>query len=251
MPQVPAVTNNQANRAGREFRRLAERYGELMRAAQQREATATIVEGRGCIDVISAYRLMHQYPLRKVTMGVRRMTETALHDAASPRPSQRFKRMERILFKLLRHPHMALSTMQDIGGCRTVFETIDDLRGVERHILRSARWRDSRVEDYIDNPKPDGYRAVHIITKRDERWIEVQLRTRRQEDWATAVEEAESLTGFDIKDGSGPDDLKLYFAWAAARLALEDLGFPADAELESRFARLRDQIRHYYSAPQQ
>ena len=93
------------------------------------------------------------------------------------------------------------------------------LRRVQRHITKSRLWRDSRIEDYIFDPKPDGYQAVHIVTKRDERWIEVQLRTHRQEAWATAVEQAESLTGHDIKDGEGPDDLRLNQARAKSWVA--------------------------------
>ena len=157
--------------------------------------------------------------------------------------------MARILYKLLRHRNMALSTMQDIGGCRSVFDTIADLRRVERHLVRSRLWRDAHVEDYITNPKPDGYRAVHIITKRDNRWIEVQLRTQAQDEWASAVEDALSLTGHDIKDGFGPDDLKLYFKLAGDRLALEDHGLAADEELEERFRRVRNEIQQYYTAP--
>jgi ppGpp synthetase/RelA/SpoT-type nucleotidyltranferase len=155
--------------------------------------------------------------------------------------------MERILYKLLCQRNMALSTMQDIGGCRIVLPTLEQLRLLERHVLRSARWRDAHAADYIESPKQDGYRAVHIVTKRDDRWIEVQLRTERQERWATAVEEAEALTGYDVKDGRGPEDLHLYFQLAAERLGLEDAGEPVDEELEERFVGVRTQIRHYYA----
>jgi ppGpp synthetase/RelA/SpoT-type nucleotidyltranferase len=242
MPHVPTVSKSQANKAGREWRKLAVKIFE----APDEDAQVQLMRESGeCINRIAAYRLMHEYPLRKVTMGVRRMTETSLGDGA-PRPSQRFKRMERIMYKLLRHPNMALSTMQDIGGCRVVFEDLDQLRHVEHHIVRSARWRDSRIEDYIVEPKADGYRSVHIVTKRDDRWIEVQLRTRRQESWATAVEEAQSLTGHDVKDGEGPDDLRRYFKLAARRLALEDHEAPVDQGLEEEFRRVRKEIEKYY-----
>ena len=67
--------------------------------------------------LIGDYRAMHAYPLGKVTMGVRQMIETGL-GFDPPRPGQHFKRMDRILPKLLRFPHMRLSQMEDIGGCR-------------------------------------------------------------------------------------------------------------------------------------
>jgi ppGpp synthetase/RelA/SpoT-type nucleotidyltranferase len=68
--------------------------------------------------------------------------------------------MSRIIDKLLRPglATMRLSQMEDIGGCRAVLATIDDLRAVEERI----RWRWARrglvdVIDYIDRPKDDGY----------------------------------------------------------------------------------------------
>jgi putative GTP pyrophosphokinase len=243
------VTNSQANRAAREFRRILARVREAQAAGDPRRARDILTASYVCIEVIERYRAMHEYPLRKVTMGVRVMTQTALrpHRSEPPRPTQRFKRMDRILFKLLRHPNMALSTMQDIGGCRVVFERLDDLRRVERHISRSARWRGCRTEDHVSEPKADGYRGVHIITQRDDRWIEVQLRTQSQHEWASAVEDAESVTGFVVKDGGGPDDLRLYFKLAADRLAVQDEGRAADPKLEEEFAQVRSEILRYYT----
>ena len=171
----------------------------------------------GAIVVIGEYRALHAYPLRKVTMGVRQMIETEL-GANPPRPGQRFKRMDRILPKLLRFPHMRLSQMEDIGGCRAVFETLTDVYAVAGRIRH--RWGSRiRVADHIRDPKDDGYRSLHIVERRDGRLIELQLRTVRQHNWATAVEAASSATAFNLKDGQGPDDLRRYFAMAAERLA--------------------------------
>jgi hypothetical protein len=126
VPHVPTISNSQANRAARDFRRIVAAVREAQEAGDHAGAQAILGARHECVDVIAEYRAMHEYPLRKVTMGVRVMTGTALRDngaASSPRPTQRFKRMDRILFKLLRHPNMALSTMQDIGGCRVVIDT--------------------------------------------------------------------------------------------------------------------------------
>src|SRR5581483_3292980 len=192
------------------------------------------------------YRVMHEYPLTKVTVGVRTMLETEL-GADAPRPAQRFKRMPRILQKLMRFPHMRLSQMEDIGGCRAVFARLEDLRSVEARILHN--WPHATTTDYIANPKADGYRCLHIIERRDDRLIEVQLRTVRQHEWAETIETWSSRfedRGWDLKDGEGPADLKRYFAMAAQRLAREDEGLEPHSVLEQEFATVREEVRHYF-----
>lgn len=49
--------------------------------------------------------------------------------------TQRLKRSQTILDKLRREPTLDLSRMQDVGGCRAVVETKDDLRRLEARIL--------------------------------------------------------------------------------------------------------------------
>jgi ppGpp synthetase/RelA/SpoT-type nucleotidyltranferase len=231
-----SVSNTQADRAGETYR--------AFHAATPGERRRLISRFLRALVVIRNYRALHAYPLRKVTMGVRQMIETEL-GPDPPRPGQRFKRMDRILPKLVRFPHMRLSQMEDIGGCRAVFETLDDLYTVAGRIRH--RWGARiRMTDHIREPKQDGYRALHIIERRDGRLIEVQLRTERQHEWASAVEAAAAATGFNLKDGDGPDDLRRYFAMAAERLATEDQGEGPDPAIEEEFTRLREDVRHYF-----
>src|SRR5215207_1717169 len=140
MPQLPpGVSNSQADRAGDVFRAFS--------AADPEERRHMLRDVFAAIRVIGEYRALHAYPLRKVSMGVRQMIETEL-GADPPRPGQRFKRMDRILPKLLRFPHMRLSQMEDIGGCRAVFETLGDVYDVASRIRH--RWGSRiRVSDHI------------------------------------------------------------------------------------------------------
>ena len=136
MPRIPAVavSNSRADRAGRRFREIMAAPGP--EPVGRAEARAIYDELAACIDLIETYRRMHEYPLRKVTMGVRVMIENELKEPAPPRPAQRFKRMPRIIQKLMRFPHMRLSQMEDIGGCRAVLATLEDVRRVERRLHR-------------------------------------------------------------------------------------------------------------------
>lgn len=232
-----AISNARADRAGSRFRDWA-----LLALAERDAALPDILRE---IDVIETYRALHEYPLRKVAMGVRQMIQTEF-GAAAPRPAQRFKRMDRILSKLLRYPTTRLSQIEDIGGCRAVFDTVDQVYVVRNRILH--RWPHARVTDHIAKPKTDGYRSLHIIEKRDGRLIEVQLRTTRQHRWAEMVEVWGARTGHALKDDKGPAELLEYFAVASDRLAREDHGEPADPLLEARMAILRASVRPYFTA---
>jgi ppGpp synthetase/RelA/SpoT-type nucleotidyltranferase len=62
-------------------------------------------------------------------------------------------------------------------------------------------------DDYNARPRPGGYRALHLHCLRDGVPIEVQLRTRRQHQWAERVEQWDGSTGHDVKHEDAPDDV--------------------------------------------
>lgn len=69
------------------------------------------------IDLAWAYRAEFQRPLTGVVMGLRSFLKT---EGAPVVVAQRLKRLPTIIDKLVRHPTMQLSYMQDIGGCRAI-----------------------------------------------------------------------------------------------------------------------------------
>lgn len=92
---------------------------------------------------------------------------------------------------------MKLGRMQDIGSLRAIVDSVPNVRKLEegyrnshfKHILTSSK-------NYIDKPKKDGHRSIHLIYKYANKSVpiydgislELQLRTRLQHAWATAVE---------------------------------------------------------------
>ena len=59
---------------------------------------------------------------------------------------------------------MQLYKMQDLGGCRVIVDTIEQVyKSLNQYKTSSIRHILKREYDYIANPKPSGYRSYHIV----------------------------------------------------------------------------------------
>lgn len=97
---------------------------------------------------------------------------------------------------------------------------LQQVYAVRRRLLKS--WSVIRERDYIENPKADGYRAVHLVASRKGFPIEVQLRTSGQDIWANTVEESGREFGMDFKFGAGDERTRKLFAEMAELIAAWD-----------------------------
>jgi putative GTP pyrophosphokinase len=192
------------------------------------------------LDVLGEFRSSFSYPLTKVTMGLRAMVGA---EAESVVVAQRLKRMNRILGKLVRMPDTKVARMEDIGGCRAVLRTPAEAAGVLRRIQR--RWEVARLRNYVTSPKASGYRAVHVITTRDDRRIEVQLRTHGQQEWADAVETFARIFRLPLKDEQGPEEVLNYFRLAGEGIYRDEYGVGADEEFNDRFVEATSLMRDW------
>jgi ppGpp synthetase/RelA/SpoT-type nucleotidyltranferase len=192
------------------------------------------------LDVLTEFRAVHQRPLVKANNGLRSMVRT---EKCAVQVSQRLKRGVTILDKLVRQPTMALSRMQDIGGCRAIVENIGELRRVERRVV--LRRPPLRVDDYVNSPRSSGYRAVHLIVQYDDRSIEIQLRTRLMHDWAIAVERLGGRMNEDLKSSRGPREVLDWLEVVSAAMAVEERGEIVDTRLMDRIRALRQAALPY------
>jgi ppGpp synthetase/RelA/SpoT-type nucleotidyltranferase len=112
------------------------------------------------------------------------------------------------------------------------------------------RWTIRRVREYVDGrdpgPKPDGYRAVHVVVVKDGRHIEVQLRTPWQDTWAQSVEQDTRRLAQGLKFGAGPDDLREYYQLISEYLALREQHETPSQEFMQALAKLYDATRRYF-----
>lgn len=177
-------------------------------------------EIRHVFAVANSWRQSHLFPMRHIQLQLggqmRRMRIGGVTAA-------RLKRMPSIR-KKLRRISIGLPSIQDLGGCRVILPTIDDVRrfgeawgGRHQHVLRE-------VDDYIADPKDGGYRSLHLMQAYADakypafvgRRIEVQVRTHLQHTWATAGEAVGLYRNEDLKAGEGnPDWLRLLYLVAS------------------------------------
>lgn len=147
--------------------------------------------------------------------------------------ARRLKRTPSIIKKIERSRRnrntIRLSAMQDVCGCRCVFETINDIKLFMKHIKWKLKdFKQKSIYNYIDRknnpkwPKTDWYRGIHIIyeyvgSNENWRWlfIELQLRTILQHYWATAVEMIDLMQESKIKEGEWKELFRDFFKRAS------------------------------------
>ena len=84
------------------------------------------------------------------------------------------------------------SHINDIGGVRVICSFLDDIYMLADCLLQQDDVRLLAIKDYIKNPKPNGYRSLHLIVEipiflyNEKRMVkvEVQLRTIAMQSWA-------------------------------------------------------------------
>lgn len=189
------------------------------------------------VDMVWAHRATFQQPLTRVNAGLRYYVTKANAEIVI---AQRMKRLPRIIQKLTRFPNMRLTQMQDVGGCRAVLPSQTVVQQVLAGIGKN--WEVITVDDYVTNTPPTGYRAVHVIVRKDGVPIEVQLRTFGQQDWADEVERIDGLVPYALKDGEGPDEVLEYTRLLADVIVRIDAGELLDPQQAAALSELRSRV---------
>nr|DAE26033.1 MAG TPA: hypothetical protein [Siphoviridae sp. ctEkS11] len=209
--EVPKYTGSQINKAGRNFV----------------NPNSTAKEKDAALEVINNWRASHAYPLQIICSNLRRNNPNAI-------VVQRLKRLDSIINKLNRNKDhvMELYRMQDLGGCRVIVDSIDDVyKAVDKYKTSSIRHILKKEYDYIKCPKESGYRSYHMVYKfcsdsketyNKNMLIEIQFRTRLQHIWATAVEMMGIYTKSNLKASQGNDEILRFFTLVSSVFAAQE-----------------------------
>ena len=193
-----------------------------------RKDTLNATEKYECLQIIDNWRAAHAFPMNTFTINLKKQVKDI--DAAIV--VQRLKRLDTIIDKLKRFPKMKLYRMQDLGGCRVIVPTVEDIYTIKNK-FQSSRIRHSlhNEKDYIKSPNPNtGYRGVHLVYKyqsdrRDDYnglQIEIQIRSKIQHLWATAVETVGIFTQNGLKFNQGSDRWLHFFKVVSALFSIEE-----------------------------
>ncbi len=185
------------------------------------------------INIFNNWRSSHAYPMHIIMMTIKNTAKDITDKAIC---FQRLKRVSSILYKLERYT-MKLSQMQDIAGCRVIMPDVELARKMSKDFI-SRKKKHKRVKkreiNYINSPKSDGYRGIHLVYEYystnngarayNGKMIEIQIRSRLQHSWATAVETVDlfSRNKNRMKFGGGDERWRRFFKLMSSAFAIEE-----------------------------
>jgi ppGpp synthetase/RelA/SpoT-type nucleotidyltranferase len=186
------------------------------------------------LEILDNWRAIHRYPTHIFKKRLKDISEKLDKEALAV---QRLKRLPSIIKKLKRkyygnNPTMNLSQMQDIAGCRVVMSNVELARKLykEGYIRGDLKHKKVNEKDYITYPKEDGYRSIHLMYKyksdkegkKDYNGllIEVQIRSKLEHLWATAIETVDFFTRQAIKSNEGQTEWMVFFKLVSSAFAL-------------------------------
>lgn len=191
------------------------------------------------ITMLNEWRVSHHYPMHTFNMTLRNKAYAIDRNAIIAR---RLKRRETIIDKITnRQKSMRLSAMQDIGGLRAIVQNVDQVYELVSIYTEKGRFphKLKYMKDYIKGPpgpKTSGYRGIHLVFEfhnsqgrskhardYDGLLVELQLRSKLQHYWATAVETIGTIMHQELKSSDGDEAWLDFLALMSSVIAmLED-----------------------------
>lgn len=198
-----------------------------------RENNISKEEREKSLEILSNWRASHNYPMQVFFNRLKRVSEKIDSNSLT---AQRLKRVPSILAKLNRtydgmdKPSMKLTQMQDIAGCRVILSNVELVNNLfeEEYLRGDLKHERIKINNYIENPKNDGYRSIHLIykyfsdkgrTEFNNLLVEIQIRSRLQHIWATAVETVGFFTKQAIKSNEGEEAWLEFFKLTSSAFA--------------------------------
>jgi putative GTP pyrophosphokinase len=193
---------------------------------------------------LSRFRLRYKFAIAEVTTKIsilREEFEETYDHSPIEHVRSRLKSSTSIITKARqRGGHLSLetiaATVQDIAGVRVVCPFVSDVYWIKEMLTGQSDVTVLEIEDYIANPKPNGYRSLHLTIqipvflsdRTDHVPVELQIRTIAMDFWASI-------------------EHSIYYKYDATvpPALLDELTDAAEtaAQLDARMTRLRREIR--------
>ncbi len=219
-------------------KKLLDRHGETLAKS---ENWTSETEALSCVN---QWREAHAYTINTFRANLAKKlrakyeTETLL--------VQRLKRMPTIINKLRRteNSYMKITQMQDIAGLRVIFSRIDDVYRLADDLKNKSNFKHNLIDekDHINKPRStDGYRSLHLVYKYQSKnhsgshydglRIELQIRTKLQHSWATAVETVDMILNDSLKFRQGDARWQYFFTLVSNAFSFKERTTPVLPEL--------------------
>lgn len=195
-------------------------------------------------EEVSKLRELYEFGIAEVLtkVGILRREFERNHDYTPiEHVRQRVKDVDAILEKVdrtgcERSVKEVRKNIQDIAGIRITAPFVSDLYWVADMLARQPDLTVRQVKDYVAEPKPNGYRSLHLILEvpvflsdhTEHVTVELQVRTMAMDFWASVEHKLNYKYDRDM-----PAHLAAELTDAAALAA----------DLDERMGRLRDEVR--------
>lgn len=150
---------------------------------------------------VTRFMMMYQFALNELETKIEILKEEFqfLHDYNPiEHTKSRVKSLESIMTKISRKgipfsmDHIK-EHIKDIAGLRITCSFISDIYQIRDMLQNQFGLRINEVKDYIENPKPNGYRSLHLLVEvpvfmsdgTENVCVEIQIRTIAMDFWAS------------------------------------------------------------------
>ena len=108
------------------------------------------------------------------------LSEYHIRAQVSGRPKHIFS-----IWKKMQRKHLRFDQLFDVRALRIIVDTVEQCYQVLSIVHENFPILSKEYDDYIANPKPNGYQSLHtVVTDRSGRPIEIQIRTQEMHDFA-------------------------------------------------------------------
>ena len=75
--------------------------------------------------------------------------------------------------------------LNDIAGVRLICFDVKQIYQIVKQLRRFGEFEIVKEKDYIKNPKDNGYQSYHMVLKKDDIKVELQIRTILMDAWSS------------------------------------------------------------------